>query len=774
MIPNSDLQRWQQATKGMGASQSALTQEELSAFQALTEFINSSNFEASESEGYIQVLKNALSQHANNRILKAHLTNFVTLCEKYFNVPVVNPPPIIQISAEITPPQVSKLPVEITLPQAPKTKPKPTEKSKKPRGGSKKTIIIIGSALAVLVILAIGGYFIFKGGNLFSGSTDSETIDYSLIPVSSNGNKWGYIDQKGAYVINPQFDRADFFRGGLAKVASGRIDGGPGDDCPHLRDKINYINKKGEFAIPVTYKGGTAFSGGLAFVVETGGPPTCIDKNGNTRFVLKDAEYVFAFSEGLALFVTEDEKYGFVDRNGNIAIHAQFERAMPFCGGFAIIRQDGKYGFIDKTGRIVINPQFQEVRNFSEGMAAFYDGRQWGYINTKGAYAINPQFDYAGSFSQGMAVVKQGEKYGYINKKGRLVINPQFDYASSFSDGLAAIGNKESGFGYISKDGQIKINPQFGYAGNFYNGIAPVRSSGAFKWGLINKSGQYVVNPQFSDIKSEIPKEYKMFYLGEPYDNHEHFLCGYAGLFNGFDFVQSDYYDASGFVKLFFERESGNTFDGVTASTTLEELSNHPKYGAGLNARGSNYADYNQTISITKEMFIRDISFRFDSAPIYRIIEDIYDNRGRRIDTKKEYDFTATPDAIVYEFLLAGKASNKYSAVVSALKAEIERRYGQTMKKITVAEVYGLLPDDVGEREVYCLFQDNGKLSFAIDGVTLYVAFNKEYLSKQFQESSPPAQESSVQESPVRFVQPKPAVPEEPQVEEATPIHVKY
>jgi len=744
MISNSDLQRWQQATKGMGASQNALTQEELSAFQALTEFINSSNFEASESEGYIQVLKNAMLQHANNRILKAHLTNFVTLCEKYFNVPVVNPPPIIQISAEITPPQVNKPSAEITLPQAPKTKPKTEKKGEKTSGVSKKTMIIIGSALVVLVILAIGGYFIFKGGNLFSGSTggnlfsgstDGETIDYSLIPVSSNGEKWGYIDQKGAYVINPQFDHVDFFVDGLAKVTSGGYYGENG----YYDGKTNYINKKGEYVIAANYKDGTAFSGGLAFVVENGGPPTCIDKNGNTKFVLKDAEYVFAFSEGLALFIISEVgqngyivggKYGFVDRNGNIAIQAQFERAMPFCGGFAIILQDGKYGFIDKNGRIVINPQFEKVGNFSEGMAAFYDGRQWGYINTKGAYAINPQFDYAGPFSQGMALVKQGEKYGYINKEGRLVINPQFDYASSFSDGLAVIGNKEgSGSGYISKDGQIKINPQFGYAENFYNGIAPVYS--AFKWGFINKSGQYVVNPQFSSIKSEIPKEYKTFEFGEiNYNSESGILLGYAGIFNNFDFVQSNYYDASEFVKLFFERESGNTFDGVTTSTTLEELSNHPKYGSGLNARQSNYADYNQEIPITKDITIRSVAFRFDSNPIYRIIEEIYNDRGRIIDTRKEYDFTATPDAIVYEFSNYYKADKKCSAVVSALKAEIERRHGQTMKKMNMAS----------GQEVYCLFQENGKLSFAIIDIKwafiFHVAFNREYLSKQFQESS--------------------------------------
>ena len=744
-VTPEDLPKCQQAIEGIEASQNEMDTSEWRSFNTLVSLLNDGNFEYNYSNDHVQVIRNAMPQHSQNLILQAHLQNFVALCEKYFNIPVVSPPPIIQPSVEVTPPPVSK--------------PEPTEESKKSRSGLKKVIIIVGIVLAGLAGLTTGGYFLFKDSFTFAGSTDNETIDYSLIPVSSNGEKWGYINHKGEYVVNPQFDDVDFFINDLAKVTSG--------------GRTGYINKNGGYVIAATYKSGTAFSEDLAFVVAEGGYPTCIDKNGNTKFVLNEAEAVSAFSEGLAVFITEDGKYGFVDKNGNIAINAQFERAMPFSDGLARIWQKGLAGFIDKAGKITISPQFQEVETFSEGMAAFSDGRQWGYINTQGAYLINPQFDDAFPFSQGMAVVKQGGAYGYINKKGKFVINPQFDFGYSFSDGLAIVvkdhlnytermlqeraGEQGSLFNtpmsapvqpeteagrtvvrkenktlyineagkYINKAGKDIINAQFKYAGNFHNGIAPVYSAG--KWGFINKEGQYVVNPQFMCIKWDI------------------------SINTDFDFVQSDYYDASEFVKLFFEREAGNTFDGVNATTTLEELSNHPKYGAGLNARQSNYADYYQNIPITKDIAIGSVSFRFDNTPIYKITE-----------TYKEYDFTATPDAIVYKFFLGGKAAAKRSAVVSALKAEIEHHHGQTMKKINEAG-----------QEVYCLYQDNGKLSFALidDWVhpTLHIAFNQEYLSKKFWESS-----QSVQESPVRFVTPKPAAPEEPQVEEATPIHVKY
>jgi len=531
----------------------------------------------------------------------------------------------------------------------------------------KRVLIYLVIAIGVIVVGIIFFFLLGKKG---------EATDYSLIPVGNNDSRWGYINRKGEYVINPQFEDADFFsEDGLAKIRSG--DG-----------KTGYINKKGEFVIPATYKNGTAFNEGLAFVVADGGHLTCIDKKNDTKFVLKNAKYVSAFSESLAIYVTEENKYGFVDKTGKTVVNAQFERAMPFNGGFARIWQKGEVGFIDKTGKITINPQFSKVENFSEGKAAFYNGRDWGYIDAKGKYIINPQFDYAGKFSNGMAAIKQERTYGYINKEGKLVINPQFDEAYSFSNGLAVVesGNK---YGYINKDGKYVIKPQFEYATEFHNGTALVRS--AYKWGFINKKGQYVVNPQFVHIKYEI----------STYD--------YPVV------IESDYYDASQFVKKFFEREAGNTFDGINAATTLEQLSNHPVYGADVNARESYYADFRRTISLTNDISIGNVTFYFYGKPIFEYVET-YNDWGYRNTTKK-WNFTATPDAIKYQFNMSGKAYEKHKVIMNALKTEIESRHGQTMKF---------------SNNYFLLKQDGGKLSYAVSFVNnnIIVAFNKEYLEK--------------------------------------------
>jgi hypothetical protein len=91
MVSNSDLHRWQQAINGVKAEQNGLSPDELTAFQTLISLINSRNFEASESGSYIQVIRNALKQHEKNSLLRAYLTNFGILCEKYFKEKKLKP-----------------------------------------------------------------------------------------------------------------------------------------------------------------------------------------------------------------------------------------------------------------------------------------------------------------------------------------------------------------------------------------------------------------------------------------------------------------------------------------------------------------------------------------------------------------------------------------------------------------------------------------------------------------------------------------------------------
>ena len=471
-----------------------------------------------------------------------------------------------------------------------------------------------------MIIIAV----LFSACDLFAPS--KLEIDISLIPVES-GDKWGYINKEGKYIINPQFSDASFFRGGLAKVIS--MDG-----------KVGYIDKKGNYVIPAKYKDGTHFYEDLAFVVAEGENQVCIDKRGNTKFVLKNIEYVHPFSEGLALVGVKGQGWGFIDTKGEFVINPQFESAKPFREGLAAVCQNDKWGFIDKTGKIIINPQFEHVSSFYDSKALFYDGTQWGFINKKGEYDINPQFESAAIFSEGLSAIQQGNQGGYINEKGQIVINPQFDYAGDFNSGLSVIKQNNKA-GYINKKGQIVINPQFYYASQFFGDIAFVMDAEA-RWGIIDKKGKYLVNPQFDYMK------FKIANIEEQW-------------------VQTDFYDITEFVNAFFNTKATWNYQNFLGQT-LQDLIDNETYGDYIDARESVISELlnmkkgygvscKKRTTISDNIILEAIDF-VSSTPFYTYNYYYYSN---------QYYYDTKVEGVGYKFSLKNELSDKSDAIYSKL-----------------------------------------------------------------------------------------------------------
>lgn len=489
----------------------------------------------------------------------------------------------------------------------------------------KRNIRLLALVVGILLLATIAAFVYVKNMPL-----EKQTIDYKLIPVLS-GEKWGYIDHKGRYVVNPQFTDCSLFSDGLALVRASN-------------GNVGYINSKGKYVIEPKYKNGTDFSEGLAFVVREDGYPECINKNGEIVFSLKDAKYVGGFSEGRACYRANNLKCGFVDRTGKVVIAPQFEAVDDFHGGLALVyNSERKAGYVDKSGKLVIRYQFDLAGSFSDGLAAFSNGESTGFISPKGKYIINPQFDDAASFSDGLAAIEQGDMYGFIDKKGKIVINPQFEDVGPFSDGLAVVGNGEK-YGYIDKDGKYKINPQFDAALPFSGGVAGVCSAG--KWGLINKKGEFLVNPQFNNLME--PKKHPKS-------------------------VNSEFYDTKPFVNAFLNNASKNTFDGFTNKGTLKDIVEHERYGSTADTRGMKTVVWDEGIYITEDVWLKNVEFFFEDE-VYE-----YDYNHFDYDTysyEKEYKLSAPFQYISYKFEFKGEAENRSPTIFRALKSKLSEIYG--------------------------------------------------------------------------------------------------
>ncbi len=220
-----------------------------------------------------------------------------------------------------------------------------------------------------------------------------------LTPTRSADGRWGYIDQKKAFAIKPQFESAKRFSEGLAPAA--------------LSKKFGYIDATGRYVIEPQYVFAEPFSDGLALVFPDWG----------VNF--------FGHAEGYTLFV----RAGYIDHTGKLIIKTRFvENAHSFSEGLAAFQaginytsSESKWGYLDKTGTWAIQPQFDIAGDFSEDLAAVStrvqqgDQDQWGYIDKTGKLVIPMQFDKALPFSSGLAKVKTRDGWRYLDKQGRFV-----------------------------------------------------------------------------------------------------------------------------------------------------------------------------------------------------------------------------------------------------------------------------------------------------------------------------------------------------------------
>lgn len=325
--------------------------------------------------------------------------------------------------------------------------------------------------------------------------------DPKLIPIEID-EKWGYINGKGRIVIKPQFDEADRFSEGLARV--------------QIESKSGFINETGKFIIDPIYTFAFSFSEGLAVVgKEMESPWFYIDRRGKT-IIEPGSKFIWIgpFQNGLAGFSgnvggntadTYDARNGFIDKSGKIVIQPKFRDAENFSDGLAVVAEDKKRedgasayfnrkAFIDSTGNIVTQ-FFDRAESFNEGLAAVEIDNLWGFIDKSGNIVIAPQFEFiVRGFSEGIAFVNcDNDKVAAIDKTGKYITGCIFDEAWEFCEGLAPVElNKK--FGFIDRTGKSVIKPQFDSAESFYNGLAKVtiRKEDWIYMGFIDRSGRYV------------------------------------------------------------------------------------------------------------------------------------------------------------------------------------------------------------------------------------------------------------------------------------------
>jgi hypothetical protein len=227
--------------------------------------------------------------------------------------------------------------------------------------------------------------------------------------------KLGYFDSEGNKVISCQFEEADPFSGGVARV--------------RLNGKYGLINEKGK-----------AVGAGIKYVVmdyyaSTGAYIVC---EGGSEAKPKDK---IASRQGISPQV--------------------------FGGSTNYPIKGGNWGVIDREGKVLVKADYDEISDPINGMIYVVKGKNTGFLDAKYNVKLMPKsYNYMGCFVDDIAWINVGGKlvngvviggkFGLINRDGKVVISPKYEVLSAFSNSIVGYKyvNKK---GFVDDDGNVVV-----------------------------------------------------------------------------------------------------------------------------------------------------------------------------------------------------------------------------------------------------------------------------------------------------------------------------
>ncbi|MDW8272877.1 MAG: WG repeat-containing protein [Chitinophagales bacterium] len=165
---------------------------------------------------------------------------------------------------------------------------------------------------------------------------------------SEDSCKYGVIDKRGKFIVQPVYDELDDISEGFYAAARG--------------DKYGFLDRFGRVAIPFQFEDALGFKEGVA-AVKTGGMWTFIDTNG-IRLTPKAFKKTSSFSSALCAVTENDSTWGYINHQFEWVIAPMYAEAGDFEKGFAVTatreRDKAKKNIfvyqrykIDSSGRII-------------------------------------------------------------------------------------------------------------------------------------------------------------------------------------------------------------------------------------------------------------------------------------------------------------------------------------------------------------------------------------------------------------------------------------
>ena len=309
--------------------------------------------------------------------------------------------------------------------------------------------------------------------------------------AAMRNGRWGFLDDDGHWVGKPRYDwiHPQHFDEGPALVSANGLYG--------------YVARDGSEVIPLSLEQATPFQDGYACLFEPQAMKFgIIDAKGLPVTGFRYDECDPGFHDGRAR-VRIGGTWGFVDREGELALPVKYEHAEPFSEGLALVEEAGLKAYIDPSGQRVIPANVVASGPFRNGRAwVRYGPDQVGFIDRTGTRIGPATWRDARDFSsEGVAWVQDAGtgRWALIDRSGAVIVPPTYEDPGAFHEGLARVGMAGL-YGFVDASGDLVIPLKYQSVGAFHEGLVSVATHRGGKMGVLDREGQRVAPELYDQI----------------------------------------------------------------------------------------------------------------------------------------------------------------------------------------------------------------------------------------------------------------------------------
>ena len=262
----------------------------------------------------------------------------------------------------------------------------------------------------------------------------------ALYPQQDEKGRWGYVNDEGKVIIKYQYDEAEEFVNGLAKVRKG--------------NNVGFIDTDNKAPDGFKYN-----------LIENYAP--------GIRKVAKGGSYKDGILKG--------EKYGFIKTNGDVIIKPEYDEIGSFENGVARVKKGNKYGYINERFDFIVPCEFFAVGSFGtsdfvwvakggklkKGSSTEFTGSNYGIYNKEGKVIIPAKYKMVGTFNKHEEITKQYSRYDSLimSEAGPYPLMKKYasddHFFSKLKPGFYGFFASNNSYGYensvVSPEGEIII-----------------------------------------------------------------------------------------------------------------------------------------------------------------------------------------------------------------------------------------------------------------------------------------------------------------------------